>query len=171
MQAELSSRQGLPVFGIKTFIDIGKEILLVPALTFQIVKSLPHTVIKSFESTPIWAWTFYVMLESISLFAYFFLRNSLTNLLARPSKWREKLNSKWLSLQWLRRNFLDLFVIGNLIAFMAIFGITGQQYLFIVYLSIVWLIFKSIITLARLCLVETTYDTTGKDTRLYHRLK
>lgn len=171
LQAELSSRQGLPSFGYKTFLDVGKEILLVPALTFQIVKSLPHTLQKGYESTSLLAWIFYTIIECFSLFAFFYLRNVLTNLLNRPSKWQDKLNSKWLSLQWLQRNFLDLFVIGNLIGFMAIFGIKGQQYLSIVYLSIVWLVFKSIITIAKLCLVETTHDTTGKDTRLYHRLK
>jgi potassium efflux system protein len=171
MQIELSSRQGLPVFGMRTLLDIGKEILLVPALAFQLLKSLPHSIVRGCVTTSALAWTFYAVLDAVLLFSCFFLHSLLTQLLARPSKWRDKMNSKWLSLQWLKRNLADLFVIGNLIGCMAIFGITGQQYLFIFYLAIVWLVFKSIITLARLCLVETTHDTIGKDTKLYHRLK
>ncbi len=171
LQVELSARQGLPVFGYKTFLEVGKEILLVPALTFQIVKSLPSTLMRSFQTTSMFAWTLYIILEVVMLSAFFYLRNVLTRLLERPSKWRDKINTKWLSLQWLRRNFIDLFVIGNLIAFMTIFNITGKQYLSILYLSIVWVIFKSIIVIARLCLVETPHESQGDDTRLYHRLK
>lgn len=171
LQTELSARQGFPSFGFKTFLDIGKEMLLVPTLTFQIVKSLPGSLAQSVKSTSVLAWSFYAIIETLLIFSYFFLHNWLAYLLARPSKWRDKINTKWLSLQWLHRNFLDVFVIGNLIGFMAVFNITGQQYLFILYLSFVWLIFKSIITVARLCLVETTHDSAGNDTKLYHRLK
>jgi len=171
LQVELSARQGFPVFGFRTFLDIGKEMLLVPTLTLQIVKSLPNSLIESVRSTSILAWGFYAFIESLLISSYFFLRNRLMHLLNKPSKWRDKINSKWLSLQWLYRNLLDLFAIVNLVGFMAIFNITGQQYLFFLYLSFVWLIFKSIITVARLCLVETTHDSAGNDTKLYHRLK
>lgn len=171
LQTELSARQGFPSFGLRTFLDIGKEMLLVPTLTFQIVKSLPNSLAQSVNSTSVLAWSFYAVIESLLIASYFFLRNWLTRILERPSKWRDKINSKWLSLQWLRRNLVDLFVIANLIGFMAIFNITGQQYLFFLYLSFVWVIFKSIITVARLCLVETTHDSAGNDTKLYHRLK
>lgn len=171
LQVELSARQGFPVFGFKTFLDIGKEILLLPALTFQIAKSLVNSLIQSFEATSKLAWSFYAVIELLFVGCAFHLHKVLTGLLLRPSKWRDKINSKWLSLQWLHRNFEDLFLIGNLIAFMSIFGIARHQYLFIVYLAIVWLVFKSIITIAKLCLVETTHDTAGRDTKLYHRLK
>src|SRR6185437_14076828 len=38
-------------------------------------------------------------------------------------------------------------------------------------LGLVWLFFKAIVTLARLCLVETVNDRAGHDVRLYYRLK
>jgi len=171
LQDELSARQGLPIFGFKTFLDLGKEMLLVPALTFQIAKSLAVSLIKSFESTSLLGWCLYACVESPFLFTYFFLRKIVIRILERPSKWRDKINSKWISLQWLRGNFIDLFIIGNFMMVMSVFDIAKQQYFFLVYLALVWLVFKSLIIIARICLVETTHDSAGSDMRLYHRLK
>lgn len=171
LQVELSARQGFPIYGFKTFLDLGKEMLLVPALAFQIVKSLTSSLVRSFESTSILAWGLYILVESLLVLSYLSLRKILLRILVRPSKWRDKINSRWLSLQWLRSNFADLFVIGNFVGVMAVFGIARQQYVFLLYLAFVWLIFKSIIIIARICLVETTHDSAGGDMLLYHRLK
>ena len=171
LQAELSSRQGFPTIGLKTFLDIGKEMLLVPALTFQSIKSLSNSLVKGFESTRFLAWSFFAFAEIICLSVFYFIYKFVLRLLNRPSQWRDKINTKWLSLQWLHRNLLDLFIITNIVSMMAFFRVARQHYIFIVYLSIVWLVFKSIMMTARLCLVETTHDTAGHDMRLYHRLK
>lgn len=171
LQVELSSRQGLPNFGAKTLVDLGKEILLMPALAFQVVKSLSGYLVKAFENATAWTWAFFGLMEGAMIFAFLGLRRLTTHLLERPSSWRDQINSKWLSLQWLHRNFLDIFVISNVAALMYFFNVPQQNYLFVYYLSIVWLVFKGIITLSRLCLVETTHDATGHDMRLYHRLK
>lgn len=171
LQTELSARQGFPSFGMKMLLDLGKEMLLVPTLTFQIMKSLSTHLIKAFQMTTLLAWLFFLLIECALISASFFLSRMLTRLLARPSKWHEQINAKWISLQWLRRNFVDVFVICNVLMTMFFFAIPLQNYTFIFYIAFVWLIFKSLITLARLCLVETTHDTTGHDMRLYHRLK
>lgn len=171
LQTELSLRQGFPVFGFKTFLDLGKEMLLVPALSFQIVKSLSTALIRGFESKSALSWGLFIMAEAVLAAVFFYLRAALLRLLERPSGWRDKINSKWLSLQWLRRNFVDLFVIGNVFGIMIFFGIPRQHYMFMFYLALVWMIFKGIMVIARLCLVETTHDSAGHDTRLFHRLK
>ncbi len=171
LQVELSSRQGFPTFGLKTLLDLGKELLLVPALTFQVMKSLSNSFMKAFELTTFFAWSVFGIAEAGLLAFVFFLKRKLNTLLTRPSKWRDQLNSKWLSLQWLRRDFIDLVVMGNIMGIMYFFGIPLQHYIFIVYLFLVWLAFKGIILIARLSLVETTHDTTGHDMRLYRRLR
>lgn len=171
LQAELSSRQGLPTFGIKMLIDLGKEMLLVPALTFQLTKSLSTNLVKAVQSASVLTWVLFSIAECMLLFIFFFLRKLVSRLLERPSQWRDQINSKWLSLQWLRRNFIDVMVLINVVAVMYFLGIPLQNYLFILYLSLVWLIFKSIMTVARLCLVETTHDDRGHDMRLYRRLR
>ncbi|MBV9576068.1 MAG: hypothetical protein JO149_05550, partial [Gammaproteobacteria bacterium] len=171
LQSELSARQGLPMFGFKTLLDLGKEMLLVPALTFQVVKSLSTNLMKALQSSGLLIWTLFVIVQFAWISCCFFLYNLLCKLLERPSQWRDKLNSKWLSLQWLRRSFIDLFVISNLLGIFFFFAIPFQNYIFIVYLSLVWLIVKTILIMARLCLVETTHHVAGQDVKLYHRLK
>jgi potassium-dependent mechanosensitive channel len=171
LQTELSSRQGLPTFSVKMLLDFGKEMLLIPALTFQVVKSLSNYLAKAFQSAGLLTWTLFAMAECVLLFTFFFLRKMVSRLLERPSQWRDKINSKWLSLQWLNRNFIDVVVICNTLGVMCFFSVPLQNYVFILYLSSVWLIFKGIMTLARLCLVETTHDAGGHDMRLYRRLK
>src|SRR3990167_4130546 len=171
LQNELSSRQGLPIFELKTLLDVGKEMLLLPALTFQIVISLFSTLFKAFETTSALVWSVFAITQTILLFAFFFFYRLLSELLKRPSTWRESINSKWLSSQWLKRNFIDLAVIGNIIGIMFFFNVPLKYYSFIAYLALVWLIFKSILTIARICLVETTHYTAGHDVKLYQRLR
>ena len=161
LQAELSSRQGFPTYDLKAMLNLGKEMLLVPALTFKVVTSLYNHFMKAFAATNLLEWILFVLMEAVWIFVFFFIHTFLSGVLARPSAWRDRINSKWLSLQWLRRNLLDLTVIGNVLAVMCFFGIALQNYIIILYLSFVWLAFKFIITMARLCLVETTHDTAG----------
>ena len=55
--------------------------------------------------------------------------------------------------------------------FFCYFEIPAQNFLPLLYLSLVWLGVKSISTIARLCLAENTQDTRGDDMRLYKRLR
>lgn len=171
IQTELSSRQGFPTFNFKTFLDFGKEMLLVPALTFQITKSLSSHLFASFRMTSIFGWAIFGISQCLLIAAFLFMRKIIRNLLEKPSQWRDQINSRWISLQWLRNNLFDLFVLGDIIGTMLFFEIPTPNYVFLVYLSLVWIGFKSIMTVARLCLVETTHDDRGHDMRLYRRLK
>lgn len=170
LQEELSSRQGFPVFEVKTLLDLGKELLKVPALTFQITKSLYNKLIEGISSAGWVGWILFIFAEIVLVNAYFSLRKILKKAL-ETTEWRDKVDSKWLSLQWLQRNFFDILIIGNIVGVFYFFDVPLQNYIFIVYLFLVWLIFKSILLIARLYLVETTQDTDGHNMRLYLRLK
>jgi potassium efflux system protein len=171
LQVELSARQGLPNLGYKTLLNLGKEMLLVPALTYQMLISFSSHVLKAFGSAGVLMWSCFAIAELAYLFIFTFIGKMLSILLIRPSSWRDQINSKWLSLQCLQRNLLDFAVSVNVLGALFFFNVPMQQYLFIAYFSLVWLIFKTIITVARLCLVETTHDAAGHDMRLYGRLK
>lgn len=171
LKVELSSRQGFPTFDVKTLLDLGKEMLLIPALTFQVIKSLSTNLLKAFQSTSFSVWSLLLIGETLLIAAFLFLYKRLTSILKRAGAWREQLNTKWLSLECLRRNFLDLALISNAIAIFLIFKIPSQNFMFIVYLSIVWLICKVILTISRLCLVESMHHTEDHDVKLYRRLK
>ncbi len=170
LQTELSARQGFPSFGFKMLLDLGKEMLLVPTLVFHIVKSLGNNLVKGIETTSFLAWSLFVIIEASLLFIVFFLRKWVLIILDHPAEWRHKINSKWLSLQWFKRNFIEFILFLNLIGVMSFFSVPAQNYLFLIYLLFVWLVFKSIKTIMRVCLVEATHDTTGHDVRLYRRL-
>lgn len=171
IQAELSSRQGFPTFKLKTIVDLGREMLLVPALTFQVVKSFPIYLSRGIERTSLWAWGLFALCQAVYLFSFLIARQILARWAARPIEMRDRISAKWLSMQALQRNFLDVAIIANIIGILYFFAVPLQSCNFIVSLSIVWLIFKGIITVSQLILVETTHDTTGHDVVLYHRLK
>lgn len=170
LQNELSSRQGFPTFSFKTILDIGKEILLVPALTFQVTKSLSSYLMRGFESTSALAWILLLLTEIIYITSLSFLYRHLQYLSAKPTSWRETINFRWIFLQCVRRSFFDIVVILNVIGIFYFFNAPFQIYDVVIYLAIVWLIFKNILTVFRICLVETTHDTTGRDMKLYRRM-
>lgn len=171
LQVELSSRQGLPTLSGKMLLDLGKEMLLIPALSFQIVKNLTTSVAHGVQSTSIWMWCLFAGLEIIWITGFAIFQRFLTHILEQPSSWRDQINSKWLSLQCLQRCLIDFAVIGSAIGFLFFIDVPMQYYHFLIYFSMVWLTFKSIITVARLCLAETTHSVAGHDMRLYSPLR
>ena len=62
-------------------------------------------------------------------------------------------------------------MIGNIIALFAYCKIPQQSSAFLINLALVWLFFKVMIAMARICLVETAHHRAGHDVILYHRLK
>jgi len=170
LQTELSARQGLPSFSIKMLVDLGKEALLLPTLAFQVVKSLMANSIHSFQAASIFSWYFFVVIETVFILCCLSVRKLLTRIISRPSQWREKINFKWLGLQSLNRNFIDLASLVNLVVVFYFFKIPSANYLFIIYLSFVWFTCKSILIVSRICLVESTQIASQHDVKLYHRL-
>lgn len=171
VQVELSSRRGLPGINSRSLFDVGKEALLVPALAFQVIKSLAGYLIKAFNETTTLGWGLFVCVEMMLGGVYFAIRGWVNRVASKPSSWRNTINSRWISLQWLKHNLLDVLLLINLVGMMFFFEVPSQHYMFIVYLWSVWLVSKAIMVIAHICLVETTHDTTGHDVRLYKRLR
>lgn len=171
LQNELSARQGFPTFGVKTMLELGKELLLVPALTFQMIKSLSNFLFHTLQSANWLTFSTLLLIEFFLFSIFIFIRRQIMRLLAMPSQWREQLNTKWLSLQWLARNSFDLLIIGNLLGLLYYLDVPLQNLRLVSYIALVWLTVKSILTISRICLVETTHDNTGHDVKLHQRLK
>lgn len=92
LQSELSARQGLPTLGIKTFIDLGKEMLLLPALSFQVIKSLSNNIVKALQaSSAVW-WFLFVLMEILIASSFLLIRKGLTALHNRDTTWRDQIN-------------------------------------------------------------------------------
>lgn len=71
----------------------------------------------------------------------------------------------------LARNAVPLILMMGFMAVFLALRIPFAHYRLIVLLFLVWLIFKNLILIARMTLLERVYDTSGKDARFYYRLK
>jgi potassium efflux system protein len=153
-------------------MDLGAEVLLVPSLTYQMVKSLGHAVVYEVEELTFVSFCVILFLEFFMI-TMFWLANKLLAHLASGMVEHElgHINLTRLSIQLLRRNFVDIFVIINLFGLFFFSDIPAQSSGFVINLALVWLFFKVVITMARVCLVETAHDYAGHDVILYHRLK
>lgn len=172
LQQELSSRQGLPGFGARAWIDLGSEMLLVPSLTFQVLKSLTFNMLNAIHEIKTSWWMIIaaaelVWITGISFFGYFLRRIAE----GMPDHEFGHVNLKWLLIKTARRNLLAIAAIANLVWLFYFCGIPSQNFNFLINLALVWLFFKVLLVVARLCLVETVHDRAGHDVRLYHRLK
>jgi potassium efflux system protein len=172
LQVELSSRQGLPGFSQKAWVDLGAEIRAVPTLTYQVAKSLSIAAVNVLHNMSYTLGLIIGLLE-IAIIALFLLANSaLANRIGHMAEYEwGHLNLKRLGTQLLQRNLLDLIVISNIAALFYFCNIPSQSAGLVINLALVWLFFKVLIIMARICLVETAHDRAGHDVRLYHRLK
>lgn len=172
LKQELSARQGLPTFGAKAWLDLGAEILLVPSLAFQVLKSLIFGFFKAFYNMSYLHGSILAALEVgwIGLFVMLghFFKKIMSGM--RDHEYGH-INLNWLSIKLLHRSLIDIAFMGNLIWLFIFCRIPAQHFGFLMDLAIVWLVFKLLTAIARLSLVETVHDQAGHDVRLYHRLK
>lgn len=172
LQQALSSRQGLPGFGAKAWLGLGEEILLVPALTFQIIKSLAINLTKGIAAiNGVWL-VLLALLEVLWIISFYGFRKYLVKMIVKlPEYVNDHVNLNRVGVQVLYRTLIDIAVIGNVAWFFTLIDVPSQNFAFIITLGLVWLLFKAILIVARLILVETVHDRAGKDVRLYYRLK
>jgi potassium efflux system protein len=172
LQYELSSRQGLPGWDGRAWLDLGAEIWLAPGMAFQVIKSLAYAVVTATKHISAMS-VFIIALIELSLITLFMLVNKLLGKIAAGMAEQAggHINLKRLCVQVLRRNMIDLLVIGNIVALFSFCSIPAQTSNFLINLTLVWLFFKVLITMARICLVESVHNRAGHDVILYHRLK
>ncbi|MCE3238472.1 MAG: mscM [Gammaproteobacteria bacterium] len=172
MKQALSARQGFFGLGAETWRALCNQIILVPGLTFQMFKSLSQTVAQSFYVKNITGWLFLIFCEILWYILFYFFSRFLSRiLLSIPDHALGHISLKWLSIKLLHRTLLDIAVLGNIFWVFLLNKIPSQNFNFIIYVGSVWLLFKAVITIARLCLVETVHDRAGHDVRLFYRLK
>lgn len=172
LQYELASRQGLPGFSKKAWMDLGAEILLVPTLTYQVVKSLVYSVVNAFEDVSYLSLSVIFLLECSIVALFMFANKLLANVVSGMAELElGHVNLARLSIQLLRRNLGSIFVIVNLFALFFCSDIPSQSSGFLINIALVWLFFKFLTTIARVCLVETMQDHGGHDVILYYRLR
>src|SRR3990167_6289552 len=171
LQHELSSRQGLPGFGVKMWLDLGKEGLFIPSLTLQLFKNLSLNVIEASHAVTSWGWLLLGLLE-VACLAGFYLVNRILMLLATVTEQHfTHAHIKEIFFYCLWRNCLPMAILANSLVFLWYLNIPFQLVSLFIDLALVWICFKIAATFARIWLVETVHDRDGHDVRLYRRLK
>ncbi len=172
LQQELSQRQGLVGFGAKAWLDLGNEMVLLPTLTFQMIKSLWNTIMKSLSFGGGFFWMLLGFSEMIWISMIYF-SNRLLNKTVSGMKEKEfgHINLKWLLIKLTHRNLFDIAIIGNVYWFLLMCRVPPQHFHFLLNVGLVWFFTKSLITIARFSLLETMHDRAGHDVRLFYRLK
>jgi potassium efflux system protein len=172
LKQELSSRQGLPGFGARAWFDVGAELMLVPTLTFHVVKSLSLHVMKAIDAMNYTGWVLIGLLEIIWLGFCFSIKQFMQRAIAGvPDHEFGHINLTWLSIKLLSGTLIDIALIGGVLGLFYFCGIPLQNFSFIMNLAFVWLFFKWLIMAARLCLLETMHNHSGRDVKLFYRLK
>lgn len=172
LQQELSSRQGLPGFGAKAWLDLGGELLVIPSLAFHVFKSLGMALWNAWEQSTLGEWILILMLEVFWLSFVAFACDFLKNIVAKiPDHEFGHINLKWLGVKLLHRNLWDIAMMGNFFWVLLFLDIPMQNFMILIDAAAVWLVFKTLLMTTRLGLVETVHDREGHDVRLYHQLK
>ncbi|MDR3492578.1 MAG: mechanosensitive ion channel [Gammaproteobacteria bacterium] len=172
LQYELSTRQALPGLDAKAWFSLGAEVWFVPTLAFQVMKSLGSAFLSALQNMSLGMGVILALIEIVLVLLFVQTNRFLGKLVSGMAEHEfGHINLKRLSILILKRNLIDIMIIGNIAGLLTFFDIPSQSSSFVINLALVWVFFKVIITLTRVCLVETTHDRSGHDVRLYHSLK
>lgn len=172
VQHELSARQGLPGFSTHAWLDLGKEALLMPTLSFQLLKGFVFSLIQTFQAMNWVLWLLFFAFEILAVLVFSYSRKILLHLLKQvPEVDEVAIKTKQLIGNLLLRHLLPLSLIGNAWFLFYFSAIPNGQYDWLIDLAWVWLLFRVVLTIARTGLLEAVHDDEGHDVKLYHRLK
>lgn len=171
LQREMSLRQGLPGIGSAAWLDLGKQLLWVPPLTYHMFKSLGTSIYQMIETVSVQWVVLLMLMEIIFISICYFLHRFLAKTVSGMADHElGHINLKWLGIKLLDGNLVDMAIILNMYGLFVLCGFPPQNYVFLIYLALVWIFFKAIMTAGRLILVESVHDSTV-DMRLYRNLK
>lgn len=172
LHQELSSRQGLPAYGTRGWLDLGAELLLVPTFTFQVLKSMGSHLMVGFEDNDMSWWVLFVFLQSLFISGFYVLRFLLAKIISHTADHEYgHISLKWFFIKLLYRNLFDVFFISNIVWLLYYCDVPHPNIMFFVYFAVVWLFFKTLFSMARIGLIESVHDRKGRDVKLYHHLK
>lgn len=167
----VSSRQSLAEYNTDTLPIILNKLVEIPSLFYKYVKTLTLKVYDSYtwlDTLP--ASILWVML-SLSV-AIFFMLNRFLKTLSRDKE-RSRLTGYLYdgALALVQRNIPYLCLFTMLWSVLYITKISFSNYQLLFNLITIWFTFKILILIARLVLLERISDSSGKDVKLYYRLK
>lgn len=167
----MSSRQSLAEYNLNSWPIILKKIVAIPSLFYTYIKTLGLKVYDSYS----WLDTLpaVILWSVLSLMVGLFY--SLNRFLKMPhhDKERSRLTGYLYdgALALVQRNIPFLCLVSMLWFVFYITNISFSNYQLLMNLALVWVTFRVLILIARLVLLERISDSSGKDVKLYYRLK
>ncbi|MFT4059147.1 MAG: mechanosensitive ion channel [Legionella sp.] len=167
----ISSRQTLADYNISSWPIIVKKIAAIPGLFYKYVKTLSLKVYDSYLwLSPVataMLWGSFALIAGL----FFMLSRFLKTL--RGNKERSRLTGYLYDgiLVLIQRNIPYLCATAMLWTLFYITHIVFANYQLVLQLIAVWFTFRVSILIARLVLLESISDSSGKDVKLYYRLK
>jgi len=171
LKKQLSLRQSLVEYHLDSWPSIISQLYLAPIKFYNYIKSLVIKVCDHYIWKDYWHVAFYWLCMSIIILIAVALSQLLR--IAIQDKERSRLSAHLYDgiLVLLYKNMPYLALLTAIIATFFLNHIPFANYELIVNLLLVWLIFRTLIQIARLSLLERLSDSSGQDVKLYYRLK
>lgn len=171
LKQQISLRQSLAEYNLGSWPAIFKQLLDMPSRFYNYGKVLVLKVKDNYRWQDTWPKSIF-LLELCSIFCIAIGLNHLLKKVTQNKK-RSRLTAHLYDglLVLLQRNIPHLAILAALILTFVKNQVPHANYQLLVNLFLVWLTFRNLILIARLTLLERISDASGKDVRLYHRLK
>lgn len=167
----IASRQSLSTYHFEHWPEIFEQILSMPNEFYHYIKGLAIKV----QANLVWEKSLFVFFFWSILFAIFLIALTANYLLNQmtESKSRARLSAHLYdgALTLLSRNVPHLAFMVMIVTIFSLNHVPYANYRLLFKLLIVWLTFRNLILIARLTLLERISDASGRDVRLYYRLK
>lgn len=171
LKKQLSLRQSLAEYHLESWPSIFNQLLMIPAKFYGYLKSLLFKVSDNY----VWQ-----ELKTVALFWFSFVSiligafalNRLLRWLIR-AKDRSRLSAHVFDglLILLYRNIPQLTLLSLIIMTLVMNHLAYANFYLLINLILVWLIFRNLIFIARMVLLDRISDDSGQDVKLYHRLR
>lgn len=167
----MSARQTLADYNISSWPFILHKIAAIPGLFYKYIKTLSLKVYDSYlwlsPLSMVLLWGGFAFIAS-----FFFMISRILKILRRDKE-RSRLTGYLYDgvLVLVQRNIPYFCIVSMLWSLLYITHISFSNYQLLLKLIAVWFTFKILILIARLVLLERITDSSGKDVKLYYRLK
>lgn len=168
----LSRRQGLPGFSLEAWANLGEKLTVMPDLAVQAANAIGVQIQRALINLKTSDIVVVVICELLLFVLWYTIRKLLDKVLKKIAITKQSIseNLVFVILRLLRTNITSLYVFSALITMCWFSGVPIKSLTPLIYLLIVYFVFKIAIRLARITLLETAPVTSGHDVQLYRNL-
>jgi potassium-dependent mechanosensitive channel len=171
LKKQLAVRQDLSEYQPENWPSIAQQLLSIPGKFYRYLKILSFKIRDNYVWQDLWATVLYWVSLSLVIIGAVILRRVLG--IVTLDKERSRLSGHLYDgfLILLYRNIPHLTLLAIIMLTVVLNHVPFNSYQLLVKLIGVWIIFRTLIQIASLSLLERLNDSTGQDVKFYYRLK